>query len=105
MVNHTHKRVIRSGNGGAQECWVEEQITGEEFHCASVQKILKEKVLMVWVMTGQLVTKTTKHIMMKTTNFSEYLEPMKDWKTIRTDSFFLHQNLVFTNCSSNVRQQ
>ena len=47
----------RNGTGGVQECWVEEQITGEEFHFVLAQKILKEEVLMDLVMTGRSAMK------------------------------------------------
>ena len=40
-----------------KNAWVDEPITGEEFLCVSVQKILKEKVLMDLVMTGRSVMK------------------------------------------------
>ena len=53
MANHIPKQLEPNGTGGVQGCWVEEPIIGEGFHCALDQKILKEKVLMVWVMTGR----------------------------------------------------
>ena len=44
--NHIRKKRVPNGIGGGQECWAAEPITGEGYHCVSVQKILKEKVLM-----------------------------------------------------------
>ena len=53
MVNHTRMLEIQNGNGGVQECLVEEQIIGEEFLYASDQRILKEEALTDWAMEGE----------------------------------------------------
>lgn len=57
-VNPIPKKKVPTGYGGGPGCWAEEPITGAGFLCALAQKILKEKVLMAWVMIGPLVTKT-----------------------------------------------
>ena len=43
MGNHIHMLAIQNGNGGVPECWVEEPITGEEFHLRFGPKDFKRK--------------------------------------------------------------
>ena len=43
MVNRIHTMAIQSGNGGAQECWADAPITGEEFLYALVLRISNGK--------------------------------------------------------------
>jgi choline dehydrogenase-like flavoprotein len=54
MASHLRRHRELIGHGGVQECWVEEQIIGEEFLFASDQRISKEEALMGLVTIGQL---------------------------------------------------
>ena len=63
MGNLIQKLKAPNGIGGGQE-WLEAvPITGAEYHFVLVRKILKEKTLMAWVITGQSVTKILNPIM------------------------------------------
>jgi choline dehydrogenase-like flavoprotein len=53
----SQKQKVPNGIGGVQECSAEEPTIGEEYRCVLDQKILKEKVSMVWAMIGPSVMK------------------------------------------------
>jgi choline dehydrogenase-like flavoprotein len=57
MASLSQRLKVPNGIGGVQECLAEEPIIGEEYRFDLVRKILKEKVLMAWAMTGPSVMK------------------------------------------------
>ena len=65
MASHLRKHQELIGHGGVQECWVEEQTIGEEFHFASGPKISKEEALMGLVTIGLLAMMISNLIMIR----------------------------------------